>query len=308
MIHEVDESLRALLRREVVNGSDVEVAFDAPTRGWSAKRSGPVVDLFLYDIREDGRQRQQGLVRERGPDGRVVRDREPIRKLQLSYLVTAWTQRPEDEHRLLSLLLDCFLRYDNLPSDVLSGSLADNNTTVSLRVGVPSAEDRPVSDLWSAIGGELRPALDVVAVAPIQPGIPRVPAPPVLEQTRLNVRRPSGAQETRQRRGLPAAEVSAPEKMNEEVVSAGEADGGGRSPRAVSGGLTRGRWRWPTRSTPVVSPASMQGRRMQIRARWQNSGSGSPRPGCHAARSASHRAGGRRRGARAARRGRGSGS
>lgn len=241
MIHEVDESLRALLKREVVNGSDIEVGFEAPTREWSSKRSSPVVDLFLYDIREDGAQRQQGLVRERGPDGRVLRDREPVRKLKLSYLVTAWTQRPEDEHRLLSLLLDCFLKYDTLPLEVLAGSLAENATIVSLSVGVPSVEDRHVSDLWTAIGGELRPALDVVAVAPIQPGIPREPAPPVLERTRLNVRQPGGADETRQGRAQPPDEAATPaEGEEEEVLSAGQAQDDFDAPRPVNG-LPRGR-------------------------------------------------------------------
>jgi hypothetical protein len=240
VIHEVDESLRALLKREVVNGSDIEVGFEAPTREWSSKRSSPVVDLFLYDIREDGAQRQQGMVRERGPDGRVLRDREPIRKLKLSYLVTAWTQRPEDEHRLLSLLLECFLKFDTLPIEVLAGSLAENATIVSLSVGVPSVEDRHVSDLWTAIGGELRPALDVVAVAPIQPGVPRTPAPPVLERTRLNVRQPGGDTETRQGRAWSQAEGSTPGDGGEEVLSAGEAEDDFEAPPPVND-LPRGR-------------------------------------------------------------------
>lgn len=222
MIHEVDESLRVLLTRDVVNGSDVEVAFDAPTREWSSKRSSPAVDLFLYDIREDRSQRQQGLVRRRDSEGRVRDEREPTRRMKLSYLVTAWTQRPEDEHRLLSSLLECFLRYDSLPGDVLTGSLADGGITVSLTIGVPSVEDRHVSDLWSAIGGELRPALDLVAVAPMQPGIVRPPAPPVLERTRLNVRRAEGSEESRQGRPPAGTQEQPADALVGELVSAGQ--------------------------------------------------------------------------------------
>ena len=48
---------------------------------------------------------------------RVIARHLPPRHFKLSYLVTAWTQRPEDEHRLLSSLLTCFLRYDALPAD-----------------------------------------------------------------------------------------------------------------------------------------------------------------------------------------------
>jgi hypothetical protein len=41
MIEEVDEALRGLVRREALNGSDVEVVFDAPTRDWAARRNAP---------------------------------------------------------------------------------------------------------------------------------------------------------------------------------------------------------------------------------------------------------------------------
>ena len=51
MIHDVDESLRALVARDALNGSGVEVAFDAPTKDWVARRNAPVVNLYLYDIR-----------------------------------------------------------------------------------------------------------------------------------------------------------------------------------------------------------------------------------------------------------------
>ena len=50
----------------------------------------------------------------------------PPRHFKLSYLVTAWTQRPEDEHRLLSALLACFLRHDAMPARRCStGPLAE---------------------------------------------------------------------------------------------------------------------------------------------------------------------------------------
>ncbi|MGH9002259.1 MAG: Pvc16 family protein, partial [Acidimicrobiia bacterium] len=70
MIHAVSESLRALVRRDALNGSDVEVAFEAPNREWSGKRTAPTVDIYLYDIREDLRRRQYGIVDQR-EDGLV---------------------------------------------------------------------------------------------------------------------------------------------------------------------------------------------------------------------------------------------
>ena len=85
---------------------------------------------------------------------------------KLSYLVTAWTQRPEDEHRLLSTILACALRYDALPRDILSGSLREQPLNMPVTVALPPPEDRALSDVWTALGGELKPSLDLVITAP----------------------------------------------------------------------------------------------------------------------------------------------
>src|SRR3989440_4344925 len=168
MIQDVDESLRALVKRDALNGSKADVAFDAPTKDWSSRRNTPTVDLYLYDIREDLEQREVMWESIRDDSGFVTERRPPARRFKLSYLVTAWTQRPEDEHRLLASLLKCFLAYDRIPDDSLVGALADTGTVISLTVGVPAVPDRNVTDLWTAIGGELRPGLDLVAMAPME--------------------------------------------------------------------------------------------------------------------------------------------
>ena len=105
MIHEIDEALRRLVREEALPGSGVEVVFDAPTKEWAARRNAPTVNVYLYDIREDLRRRSRGLINEYDERGQVVSASPRRRYIKLSYLVTAWTQRPEDEHRLLSALL-----------------------------------------------------------------------------------------------------------------------------------------------------------------------------------------------------------
>ena len=68
MIHEVDEALRTLVEREALGGSGVEVSFDAPTKAWAAARTAPVVNVYLFEIREDTERRAiQFLYRD--PDG-----------------------------------------------------------------------------------------------------------------------------------------------------------------------------------------------------------------------------------------------
>ncbi len=170
MIDAIDEAIRTLIRRDALNGSDIEVVFDAPNKEWAARRNAPTINVYLYDIREDLKRRAYGITEEREPGtGRVVARRPPARYFKFSYLVTAWTQRPEDEHRLLSSVLTCFLRYQVLPQEVLTGAL-DGLRPVVVGIGMPPPDDRPVSDVWTALGGELKPSLDLTVTAPIDLG------------------------------------------------------------------------------------------------------------------------------------------
>jgi hypothetical protein len=170
VIHDVDSALAALIEAEATGTRSVEVVFDAPTKEWAGRRNAPTVDVYLYDIREDLRRRERGLLNEYDDANRIAARHLPPRFFKLSYLVTAWTQRPEDEHRLLSSLLACFLRHECLPSELLSGSLAELGMAVPLTIALPPPEDRSFADVWSALGGELKPSLDLVVSAPTWTG------------------------------------------------------------------------------------------------------------------------------------------
>ncbi|MGH2464547.1 MAG: DUF4255 domain-containing protein, partial [Candidatus Limnocylindrales bacterium] len=149
MIQDVDETLLALVRREALDGAAIEVAFDAPTRDWVARRNGPTVDLYLYDIREDMSRREVQWERVTDPAGRVTERRPPPRRFKLSYMVTAWTQRPEDEHRLLSSLLGAFIRHERLAPADCSGALAEQPLPLLVTTALPLGSDRSIADLWS---------------------------------------------------------------------------------------------------------------------------------------------------------------
>jgi hypothetical protein len=187
VIHEVDEALRRLVRDETLRGSTVDVSLEAPTKEWAARRNAPTVNLYLYDIREDVRRRQRGLVEEHGDNGQVTARRPPPRFVKLSYLVTAWTQRPEDEHRLLSTLLAGLLRWDAVPARLIGGGLAALELPVPLTVALPPPEDRSFADVWTALGGELKPSLDLVVSAPIEAAEPATAGPPVTEGLSLDL-------------------------------------------------------------------------------------------------------------------------
>jgi hypothetical protein len=218
VIPDVDQALKTLITREAVDSGEVEVVLDAPTKDWAARRNGPTVDVYLYDIREDLRRRERGFLNEYDGD-RVTSRHQPPRYFKLSYLIAAWTQQPEDEHRLLASLLMCFLRYDALPPDVLGGSLAAMGLAVPVSIALPPPEDRSFADVWTALGGELKPSLDVVVTAPIATGQSFPAGPPVQWPTTLiteglngtvpaeTLRRGASAAATRDDRVPPATSV-----------------------------------------------------------------------------------------------------
>lgn len=188
MIHEVDEVLKGLLTGGVLTGTGIEVAFDAPTRDWAARRNAPTIDAYLYDIREDVARRERGAVAVRDDRGVVLRRRQPPRWYRLSYLVTAWTKRPEDEHRLLSAVLATLLPREVLPPEELTGPLAELGLTIPLTVAGLHTEARSLADIWSALGGELKPSLDVVITAPFPVSPEYSAGPPVTEGAGVRVR------------------------------------------------------------------------------------------------------------------------
>lgn len=189
MIGSVDEALRRAVR-EAVPDDGVAVTFEAPTRDWAARRSGPAVDLYLYDLHEVVGRRLSGRapVRE---DGRLLGTRAPQRWYALSYLLTCWTSRPEDEHLLLSHCLVGLLRHEVLPSSWLGDGVAADQAC-ELVVAQPPPTDRKSPDLWSALGGELKPSLDLTVTVALDSGAllaaaPLVTQPPVLVAQRDGV-------------------------------------------------------------------------------------------------------------------------
>ncbi len=189
MIPEVDETLRQLVKRDVLGGSNVDISFEAPTTDWASRRQKPTLNLYLYDIREDLERRRTQFEEIRDDNGRVVERKQPPRKFKLSYLVTAWTNLPEDEHRVLAAALSTFLSFDAFPEDVMTPGLAALGEPIRVTVALPPPQDRAISDIWSALGGELKPSLDLVVTTPIPPQVAREQqvGPLVREPLRIGV-------------------------------------------------------------------------------------------------------------------------
>lgn len=197
MIHEVDEAIRRMLAAAGVPGGGGELSFDAPTRDWAARRNAPAVNVFLYDIREDVMRRHAGGVEVHDDEGVLTGWYGPARWFELAYLVTAWTNRPQDEHRLLSEVLANLVRVERMANEWLTGSLAELGLGVLLNSAQPP-DGRATSEMWSALGGELKPSIDLKVIAPLA-GEWTKAGPPVTEGVVLETAAQSGERSRRLR-------------------------------------------------------------------------------------------------------------
>ena len=185
--------------------------FDAPTTEWAARRNAPTIDVYLYDIREDVRRRHGG--HHRGPR-RAAGDVAPAASPAVLPAVVP-------DHGL-----DAAARGRAPPALDPAGALraarrGARSTLLAARwptaacpsgstLALPPSEDRALSDIWSALGGELKPSLDLVVTAPL-PFTPSTEvAPPVLESPTVVVR-PGDHEAATARKGRgPARRASRP--------------------------------------------------------------------------------------------------
>jgi hypothetical protein len=181
-IADLDEALRVLLKRDLdKHGFEgVEIAFDAPSKEWSGKLTGPTVDLFLYDLREAGDRAEVSPTEVRSNG--LARLASPPLRLELSYAVTAWTKAVEDEHRLLSQVLPILFSYKRLPPEVIEdrGEGASWLREAESFVGRPREEK---ADFWTSVGGQYKASVDFVVHVAIESGAAIMRGPEVRSQT-----------------------------------------------------------------------------------------------------------------------------
>ena len=190
MIPEVDRALVTLLSTQTYEGQKVRVDLDPPTRDWAARRTGPALNLFLNDIREDTDRRSADIIEEKNEHGVVVARRPAERTFLISYALSAWTSRPEDDHALLGAALYALLRREYLPEDICEGPLAElarRGRPALVRVGGVLYSDRLVTELWTAIGGEFRPVIALTVSTVIPAGLPTPAGPPQSEPPQFTI-------------------------------------------------------------------------------------------------------------------------
>ncbi|TLN25413.1 DUF4255 domain-containing protein, partial [bacterium] len=119
MFDALDETLKRLLIQEIpVRKNEIDIVFDQPNSEWSARVSKPTLNVYLYEISENRSLRgSEQMIKHQLPDGNVEIRRNPVR-VDLNYLVTAWSKNEQDQHHLLGLTLMALLRNPFLPPDL----------------------------------------------------------------------------------------------------------------------------------------------------------------------------------------------
>jgi hypothetical protein len=162
VIHDVDLSLTTWLGRFLP--ADVTVRFASPRADWGDR---PLVNGFLYEIREDTGMLVADSQPLRDADGRTTARRPPIRRYRLRYLLTAWTA-DDSEHSLLAAVLSGAVSHLTIPADCLAGSLVDAGELIPVRCA-PASEKAVAPDFYTQFGLPLRTMLDLVVTAPLVP-------------------------------------------------------------------------------------------------------------------------------------------
>lgn len=166
MFQDVDETIRAHLETDVpIDRSEVDISFERPTREWSARLVRPTLNAFLFDIRERVDFRDDTWRVRTQSNGKFERTRGP-RRIDLSYILSAWTKEPADEHRILGRVLPAMYRTAQFPESALQGVLAQADVPVLGRVMTSEHVAKP-ADLWGVLDNELRATLTWVLTVPL---------------------------------------------------------------------------------------------------------------------------------------------
>jgi Pvc16 N-terminal domain/Carboxypeptidase regulatory-like domain len=185
MLGDLDEAIRALFVRELdARGIDgTGVSFAAPTAAWAEALEAPALNLYLYTLAESRAERR--VEWEQADVGGRTIERPPPVLIDVSYVITAWADTPEQEHGLLSAALAVAYAHPALPDDVRTGALAEDwayEHQLRTRVAQPPGEGFGAA-FWAALGGRHKASVDFGVGVWCRPGGEVDQAPPVRTQT-----------------------------------------------------------------------------------------------------------------------------
>jgi hypothetical protein len=167
MIAEMDETLKQLLiKKGHIEPSEIDISFDIPDREWSAALSKPTVNLYLYDVRENHILRNTEWTIEKNGNGQATKKKN-AKRINLSYLITVWTNNIEDQHNLLWQTMLTLFKYPTIPQELLAGKLSEQQYSIITSTAQPDGLLNNPADFWAALDNEIKPSFNYVATLPM---------------------------------------------------------------------------------------------------------------------------------------------
>ncbi len=168
MLHDVDKTLENLiLEYGRIDRNDVDISFEQPNSEWSAQLNRPTINCWCFDLRENTKLRNKDMRHNlRGRDKSQMRAKNgrvpsaqlslPPMRIDLSFLVTAWARKVEDEHRLLWRALAVFAQMTHLEPEICQGAMRNQPYDMPVSVAQMGETLNNFTDLWSVLDNQMR--------------------------------------------------------------------------------------------------------------------------------------------------------
>ena len=181
MLHDLNKSLEKLLiQRGNITPNQIDISFEQPNGQWSARLSRPTLSLWCFDLRENVKLRSMDMNTSR--NGNIGQRTIAPRRIDLTYLITAWASKIEDEHQLLWRALAALKRVSSLEPQECEGLLRYQTHDVPLLVADTSNTTINLVDLWGVLDNQMRLGFMLTATVELDVEL-SIEAPLVLEAT-----------------------------------------------------------------------------------------------------------------------------
>jgi hypothetical protein len=181
VLHDLNKTIeKILIERGKLTPNQIDISFEQPNGQWSARLSRPTLNCFCFDVRENLKLRTAGTSVTRHGD--TASRSLPTRRMDLTYLVTAWASKIEDEHQLLWRSLATLKRIASIEPRDGEGMMRYQTRDVPLLVADTSSTNMNLVDLWGVLDNQMRLGFTLMATVELDVEL-SIEAPLVFEAT-----------------------------------------------------------------------------------------------------------------------------
>ncbi len=181
MLHDLDKTIENLLiDKGKLNKREIDISFDQPTGEWSSRLNRPTLNCWCFDLRENLKLRTMERSVTRDYNHNRGQTSFPPRRINITYLITAWARKVEDEHQLLWRALGVLKGTPKITPQECEGLLRYQQHDIPLVVADMSDQPTNLVDLWGVLDNQMRVGFTLIATVELDTEI-GFEAPLVLE-------------------------------------------------------------------------------------------------------------------------------